>query len=184
MDEHLQRAVLHHQLEGAREQEIADQHGGLVAEHRVGRGQPAAQQALVHHVVVQQRGGVDELDAGGELDVPRVALADSRTAAREASVSSGRSRLPPAATMCAASCGISATGLSIRATMVRLHASRSGCSTAARAFSASGRFRAEAPDCPGTEWRHVQAGSPGLRVWRPRAPYRRTGKEGQARREQ
>ena len=71
--QHDQRAVLHHQLEGAGEQEVADQHRGLVAEHRVGRGQPAPQQALVHHVVVQQRRGVDELDAGGEL--ARAALA-------------------------------------------------------------------------------------------------------------
>ena len=71
MREHDQRAVLHHQLEGAREQEVADQHRGLVAEHGIGRGQAAPQQALVHHVVVQQRRGVDELDAGRELHVPR-----------------------------------------------------------------------------------------------------------------
>ena len=67
--EYDQRAVLHHQLEGAGEQEVADQNRGLVAEHRIGRGQSAPQQARVHHVVVEQRGGVDELDAGGELHV-------------------------------------------------------------------------------------------------------------------
>ena len=39
-----------------------------------------------------------------------------------ANVSIGRSRLPPAATMWAASCGISATGLSIRAMIARLQA--------------------------------------------------------------
>src|SRR5229473_29800 len=38
-----------------------------------------------------------------------------------AKVSSGRSRLPPAATIWAASCGISATGLSMRATIARFH---------------------------------------------------------------
>ncbi len=65
--QHLQRAVLDHQLEGAGEQEVADQHRRLVAEHGVGGGQAAAQLALIHHIVVQQGGGVDELDAGGQL---------------------------------------------------------------------------------------------------------------------
>ena len=37
--------------------------------------------------------------------------------------------MPPAATICAASCGISVTGLSIRATMVRLQAARSASSS-------------------------------------------------------
>ena len=73
--EYDQRAVLHHQLEGACEQEVADQHRGLIAEHRIRRGQPAPQQALVHHVVVQQRRGMDELDAGGELHVPVAGVA-------------------------------------------------------------------------------------------------------------
>ena len=47
-------------------QEVADQHAGLVAPHRVGRGKPAAQVALVDHVVVQQGGGMDELDTSGQ----------------------------------------------------------------------------------------------------------------------
>ena len=64
--QHLERAVLDHKLEGAREQEVADQDGRLVAEHRVGRGQAAAELAFVDHVVVQQGRGVDELDAGGQ----------------------------------------------------------------------------------------------------------------------
>ena len=64
-----ERAVLHHQLEGAAEQEVADQHAGLVAPYRVGRGEPAAQVALVDHVVVEQGRGVDEFDAGGEGDM-------------------------------------------------------------------------------------------------------------------
>ena len=46
-------------------------------------------------------------------------------------------RLPPAATMCAASCGISATGLSIRETMVRLQAARSGPTSRTSVESAS-----------------------------------------------
>ena len=70
MRQHVERAVLHHQLEGAGEQEVADQHRGLVAPHRVGGGLAAAQRAVIDHVVVQQRGGVDELDAGGELQLP------------------------------------------------------------------------------------------------------------------
>ena len=73
--QHLERAVLHHELEGAGEQEVADQDRGLVAEHRVGRGEAAAELALVHHVVVQQGGGVDELDAGSEVGVARAGVA-------------------------------------------------------------------------------------------------------------
>ena len=67
---HDQRAVLHHDLEGAGEQEVADQHRRLVAEDRIRRGQSPPEQARVHHIVVQQRGGVDELDAGGEHHMP------------------------------------------------------------------------------------------------------------------
>ena len=70
-----QRAVLHHQLEGAGEQEVADQNRGLVAEYRIGRGQSSPQQARVNHVVVEQRGGVDELDAGRELHMPLASVA-------------------------------------------------------------------------------------------------------------
>jgi len=77
--QHDQRAVLDHQLERAREQEIADQHGRLVAEDRVGGGEAAAQLALIHHVVVQQRRGVDELHASRQIDVAR---AVQRTARR------------------------------------------------------------------------------------------------------
>ena len=69
--QYLERAVLDHQLKGAGEKEIADQHGGLIAEHGIGAGGPAAQLEFVDHIVMQQRGGVDELDAGGELDMPR-----------------------------------------------------------------------------------------------------------------
>ena len=64
-----------HQLEGAAEQEVADQDRRLVAPDRVGGGRAAAQAAVVDHVVVQQRGGVDELDAGGERQLPRAAIA-------------------------------------------------------------------------------------------------------------
>ena len=68
--EHFQRAVSDHQLKGAGKEKIANQHGGLVAEHRIGAGQTATQQALIDHIVMQQRGGVDEFDAGGEVDMP------------------------------------------------------------------------------------------------------------------
>ena len=90
---HVERAVLDHQLEGAGEQEVAHQHRGLVAEHRIGAGRAAAQQALVHHVVVQQGRGVDELDAGGEADV-------ARTAGRIAAQARGRRASAAAAGAC------------------------------------------------------------------------------------
>ena len=66
--QHVQGPGLDHQFEGPGEQEVADQHAGLVAEHLVGGGLAPAQRALVHHVVVQKGGGVDELDRRGEPD--------------------------------------------------------------------------------------------------------------------
>jgi hypothetical protein len=67
--EHLQRPVGDHQLEGAGEQEVADQHRGLVAPQRIGAVAAAAQHRLVDHVVMQQGRGMDEFDAGGQRDV-------------------------------------------------------------------------------------------------------------------
>ena len=64
--EHRQIVGLHHQLEGAAEEEIAHQHGGLVAPHQVGGDLAAAQGAFVHHIVMQQGGGVDELHRRGQ----------------------------------------------------------------------------------------------------------------------
>ena len=63
------RAHRRHHLEGARVDEIPHQHAGLVAEHLVGGVAAAAQRRHVDHVVVQQRGGMDELDEGRRLDV-------------------------------------------------------------------------------------------------------------------
>ena len=63
------RADRGHHLEGARVDEVADQHAGLVAEDVVSRGAAAALLRAVDHVVVQQRGGVHELDEGRGFDV-------------------------------------------------------------------------------------------------------------------
>jgi hypothetical protein len=52
--QHPERPVGDHELEGPAEQEIAHQHAGLVAPQRIGGGKPAAQVALVHHIVVEQ----------------------------------------------------------------------------------------------------------------------------------
>ncbi len=71
--ERVHRADLDHHLEGLAEQEIADQDARLVAPHHARRRLAAAQVALVHHVVVEQRGGVHEFDRRGELH-PAVAL--------------------------------------------------------------------------------------------------------------
>ena len=49
------------QVECARKQEVPHQDGGLVAPNCLGSRFPASQIAFVHHVIVQQRGGVDEL---------------------------------------------------------------------------------------------------------------------------
>jgi hypothetical protein len=75
--EHLHDAhVVHpdHHLEGARIEEIADQHRCGIAEHRVGGLVAAAQFGLIHHVIVEQRRGVDEFHHGRQLMVIRAAV--------------------------------------------------------------------------------------------------------------
>jgi hypothetical protein len=62
-------AGFHHHLEGARIEEVAHQDAGGVAEHRIGGIAAAAQFRFVDHVVMQQRGGVDELDHRGQFVV-------------------------------------------------------------------------------------------------------------------
>src|SRR5690606_17291445 len=65
----------HHQLERARIEEITDQDAGGIAEHRIGGTAAAAHAGFVHHVIVQQRGRMDELDDGGGRDVVVAAVA-------------------------------------------------------------------------------------------------------------
>jgi hypothetical protein len=69
-------AGFHHHLEGARIEEVAHQHAGGVAEHRIGGIAAAAQFRLVDHVVMQQRGGVDELDHRGQFVVAMAFVAE------------------------------------------------------------------------------------------------------------
>ncbi|MNL39111.1 hypothetical protein D3C87_1613700 [compost metagenome] len=69
-------AGFHHHLEGARIQEVAHQHAGRVAEHRVGGLAATAQLGFVHHVVVEQRGGVDELHHRGEFVMAMAVVAE------------------------------------------------------------------------------------------------------------
>lgn len=57
----------HHHLEGPRIEEIADQHAGGVAKGGIGGIAPAPQRRFVDHIVVQQRGGMNELDDGSQF---------------------------------------------------------------------------------------------------------------------
>ena len=82
-----------HHFEGARIQEIADQHAGLVAPDDVGGRLAAAHLGGVHDVVVQQGGGVDEFDDGGQRDMGR--RRRNPGPGCRSSTSSGRRRLPP-----------------------------------------------------------------------------------------
>ena len=66
---HLHAIQFHHQLEAARIEEVADQHTGRIAPQRVGGAAAAAQVGFVDHIVVQQGGGMDELDDRGQLMV-------------------------------------------------------------------------------------------------------------------
>ncbi|MCY1292700.1 hypothetical protein D9M70_419360 [compost metagenome] len=61
-----QRAQLDHHFERARIEEVADQHARRVAPQRVGGGTATAHAGHVDHVVVEQGGGVQELDGRGE----------------------------------------------------------------------------------------------------------------------
>ena len=61
-----QVSCVHHHLERAGVEEVADEDTGGISEHGIRRGSSAPQIRLVDHVVVQQGGGVDELDDGGE----------------------------------------------------------------------------------------------------------------------
>jgi hypothetical protein len=65
-----------HQLEAARIEEVADQHAGGVAPQRVGGLAPAPQVGLVHHVVVQEGGGMDEFDHRRQLQVILAGVAE------------------------------------------------------------------------------------------------------------
>ena len=68
-------ADVDHHLERTGIQKVAHQHAGLIAPDGVGCFPSAAQIGFVHHVVVQQGGGVDELDDGGGVDVSVAGIA-------------------------------------------------------------------------------------------------------------
>jgi len=76
--ERFQRADLDHHLEGLAEQEIADQHAGLVAPDHPGGRAAASEIALVDDVIMQERCRVHELDRRGELDVGFALVAKHR----------------------------------------------------------------------------------------------------------
>ncbi len=145
--EHLEAAVLDHQLERAAEQEIADQHARRIAPDEVGGALAAAQARAVDDVVVQQRRGVDELDRGGELVMARARIAEQRRA--QASVSIGRMRLPPPAIRWPASSGISATLLCMRSRMTALTPFMSAATSAISASSDGARWSLSVMDCSG-----------------------------------
>ena len=132
--QHSQRAVLDHQLESAAEQEIADQHAGLVAEHGVGGGQPAPQVAFVDDIVVQQGGGVDELDAGGQADAALARVAAQLARRRGSAPAAAACRRPRRYGRRVA--GSAPTGLCMRWTISSLTRSRSSRTSSGQAFRA------------------------------------------------
>ncbi len=73
--ERTQRADLDHHPERLSEQEVADQHAGLVAPQHPGGQFAAPQFAFVDHVVMQEGGGMHEFDRGGELDMAVAGIA-------------------------------------------------------------------------------------------------------------
>jgi hypothetical protein len=89
-----------------RVQKVSDQNAGRVAEGLVGRGPATAQRGFVHHIVVQQGRGVDQLHHGGQ-DV--FALGLVAQGAGDQQQQAGRRRLPPAAMMYWEICAIRGT---------------------------------------------------------------------------
>jgi hypothetical protein len=73
--QHLQGTVAHHHLEGARKQEVTDQDARLVAPDRVGGGASAPEIRFIDHVVVKQRGGVDEFHRARQSDLAVASIA-------------------------------------------------------------------------------------------------------------
>ena len=110
-------ADLDHHLEGARIEEIADQHRRGVAEGGVGGVAPAAQARLVDHVVVQQGRGMDEFQHRREVVQRAFLAAVAGGAGARAAAPPGRSRLPPEATMYCATSRTSGTSDSRRRPM-------------------------------------------------------------------
>ncbi len=70
-----QRSDLDHHLEGLAEQEVADQHAGLIAPEHAGSELAAPHLALVNDIVMQQRGRVHELDGSRQLDMTVAGIA-------------------------------------------------------------------------------------------------------------
>ena len=102
-------------------------------------------------------------------------------------MSSGRSRLPPAATMCAASCGISCHRAvhagydgAVAGLQIVPAARRPGRSARPRRPRHARPGAAEAPDWPGTDWRRRPSWSPGLHVWQDTGTISARWKQGQA----
>ena len=76
--QHPHVAERHHHLARARVERVADQYRHLVAEHCVRGASSPPELRVVDDVVVEQGGGVDELDDYRKLDVP-VAVVTERT---------------------------------------------------------------------------------------------------------
>ncbi len=79
-----QRVGFHHELEAAGEKVVAHEDGGFVVPQEVRRGAATAALAFVHHVVMQERGGVDEFHRRGQFDmVVAVIAADAGCGERQ-----------------------------------------------------------------------------------------------------
>ena len=67
----VQLAEGNHHLEGSRIEEVADQYARRVAPEGIGGGASAAHVGGVHHVVMQQGGGMQEFNDGSQLVLVR-----------------------------------------------------------------------------------------------------------------
>ncbi len=72
-------ANVDHHLECAGIQKVADQDAGFVTPDGIGGFVAAAQFRGVHHIVMQQGGGVNEFDDGGQVDVAPALITAGRS---------------------------------------------------------------------------------------------------------
>ena len=136
------RSGRRHHLEGPGIDEIAHQDAGLVAKDGVGGIAATAHPRVIDHIVMQQGGGVDELDEGRGLPIsgrPREACLGG-SLGRQQDQASGRRRLPPPATICSATWPTRATWLDRRVRMIS--------STASRSVATSARISGRPMDSP------------------------------------
>ncbi len=65
-----------HQVKGARKQEVAHQNRSRIAPNQIGRFFPPTQRALIHHIIMQERGRMNKFNGSREFVMINAFIAD------------------------------------------------------------------------------------------------------------